>query len=282
MFSLSREIGSVVNNAMCMLSVLSWSPYQYVLHLCLREKKCLGVSYTIAWLLHKDRNDPNRCLSILTKPNWHEGRGTSRFRSSTNTPFTFRKSWGFMFKQLCFTITHTEFLLCWHIWNYCTGSEPPRMTENRKIRAGSVKGDTLVTKLRRPVLAFEWTECQLQSPSVVTLNKNINSHSPHIKRTKSIWHLARTVWVVKFAWARGVNTYIYFFYVFNDVRALCLHTYVRVCVCAWREAVANESSCINHTEMLGSHSHHCLTTHTKLTVYWVHVNRLEVGHTALR
>lgn len=62
----------------------------------------------------------------------------------------------------------------------------PEMTENRKMRVVSVKGDTLVTRLRRPLLPFEWTECQLQSPSVVTLNKNINSHSLHIKCTKSI------------------------------------------------------------------------------------------------
>ncbi len=140
-----------------------------------------------------------------------------------------------MFKQLCFTITHTEFLLCWHIWNYCTGSEPPKMTENRKIRVGPVKGGTPVTKPRHPLLAFEWTECQLQRPSVVTLNKNINSHSLHIKCTKSIWHLARTLWVLKCVWVCRMNTYIYSFYVLNDVHVLCVYTYVWVwgeCVCA--------------------------------------------------
>ncbi len=130
-------------------------------------------------------------------------------KSSSNTPFALRKSWGLMFKQLRFTITHTEFLLCWHIWNYCTGSEPPKMTEDRKIRGGSVKGDTLVTRLPRPVLAFERAECQQHSPSVVTLNKSINSHSPHIKSRKSIWHLARTLYWNVCGCVAWMHTYIF-------------------------------------------------------------------------
>lgn len=125
-----------------------------------------------------------------------------------------------------------------------TGSEPPKMTENRKIRLGSVKGDTLVTKLQRPTLAFEWTECQLQSPSVVGLNKNVNSNSLHIKCTKSIWHLARTVWVMKCVWVCRINTCINSFYVCNNIRVLYMSVFVWMCV--WREAMANESSCINH------------------------------------
>lgn len=188
-------------------------------------------------------------------------------------------SWVFSFflllKQLRFTITHSECHLCWHTWNYCTGSQPPKMTENRKIGVGCVKGDTLVTRLRCSTLAFEWTECQPRSPSVVTLNKNISSHSLHIKCTKSIWHLARTLWVLKCAWACGVNTYIYPFYVFNDVR-------VHLCVCVCVSMMGRSDSLrINHTENLGSHSHCFLTAHMKLTVYCVYVNRPEIGHAVI-
>lgn len=92
------------------------------------------------------------------------------------------------------------------------------MTENRKIHVGSVKGDTLVTKLQRPLLSFEWTECQLQSPSVVTL-KNINSHSLHnTQKAFDIWQKLKCVGVHR------MNTYIYSFHAFNDVR--CFYTYV--------------------------------------------------------
>lgn len=165
-----------------------------------------------------------RCVFILS---WSDTTGSRRdmtdVNSSSNTLFTFRKSWVlfFLFKQLCFTITHTEFLLCWHTWNYCTGCEPPGMTENRKIWLGSVKGDTPVTELQRLVLASEWTECQLRSLRVVKTNESINSRSLHIKCTKSIWHLARNLWVVNSSWVCGMNTCIYSFYVFNDVHVLC-------------------------------------------------------------
>ena len=117
-------------------------------------------------------------------------------------------------------LTHMELL----------GSEPPKMTENHKIQLGSVKGDTLVMKLWRPLLAFEWTLCQSKCSH---MEYEINSHSLHIRCTKCIRHLARTLWVLKCVWA-----HIYSFNAFNDAHVPCLNTYVCVCVCvslcAWR------------------------------------------------
>lgn len=166
-------------------------------------------------------------MGLHPESKWHDGgrrRGMSDVRSSSNMLFTFRKSWGFLFKQLCFTITHIEFLLCWHIWNYCTGSEPPRMTENRKIWVGCAKGDTLVTKLQCLVLASEGTECQLQSRKVVKTNESIN-HSLHINCIKK--HLTSGKKSMSTEIFMGeMNTYIYCFYVFNDVRVVCPYTHV--------------------------------------------------------
>lgn len=99
-----------------------------------------------------------------------------------------------------------------------------------------MKGDTLVMKLQQPISAFEWTECQWQSPSADASNTNISCRSLHIECTKRVWHLARSVRGLKYAWVWGVNTYIYSFYVFNDVRVLaCIPVWVdiHVFLCLW-------------------------------------------------
>lgn len=185
-------------------------------------------------------------LSVIDMREWRDVKAC-RVSDHPITLFTFSEKLRFYVQAIMF-YNHPPLNSFFADTYGITGSEPPRMTENRKIRLGSVKGDTLVTKLQSPMLAFEWTECQLQSPSVARLNKNITSHSLHIKCTKSLWHLARIVWVMKRMWACRINTCINSFYVCNNIRVLYMS--IAVWVCVWREATVNESSGINHVWIL--------------------------------
>ena len=102
-------------------------------HIWIFKKGSIWMYLTL--LLCRGWNEQNRCLSVLT-PRLSEMRARKRSGGGggggachvSDHPVTHylhsgKKLRFSVFRQLCFTITHTEFLLCWHIWNYCRASQ---------------------------------------------------------------------------------------------------------------------------------------------------------------